>query len=246
MRVKGALHIHSDLSHDGKMPLEDVASLLRARGFHFMFVTEHAEDMDAAKIAALRERAAQLSDDSFLVIPGLEYSCPGLIHIVGAGCAEDLDFRDPLRVTDAIRAVGGFAVLAHPVRFKWRVDAELVRRVHAAEVWNVAYDGKFLPRPQAFEYLQRARLVNQELLACGGLDLHRRGGYYPVALHLDVQALTREALLAELIAGRYTIHAPGITLDSRREAGALGLLKALRIPLDIYKSLRKQLRAAKA
>ena len=177
MVIKGALHVHTDLSHDGKLSMESAVDLFRRRGFHFVFLAEHAEDMDAAKIEEMRRHAAALSAAEFVVIPGLEYSCPGLVHIVGAGCDRAFDFREPVRVAHEIKSAGGFAVLAHPGRFHWQCDNELIRNVNAVEVWNVAYDGKFIPEPRSLGFLRASRSVNHQLLACAGVDLHRAGGF---------------------------------------------------------------------
>jgi predicted metal-dependent phosphoesterase TrpH len=244
MVIKGALHVHTDLSHDGKLSMESAVDLFRRRGFHFVFLAEHAEDLDAAKVEEMRRQAAALSTAEFLIIPGLEYSCPDLVHIVGVGCDQEFQFREPVRVAREIREAGGFAVLAHPGRFHWRCDNELIRNVNAVEVWNVAYDGKFIPEPRSLEFLRTSRSVNHRLLACAGVDLHRAGGYYPLGVQMDVQKLTREAILTELIHGHYTLTAPGLNMHARDEAGDVSLfaLRTARIPLDGYKRMRRTLR----
>ena len=245
MEIKGALHVHTDLSHDGKLSLESAAELFRQHGFQFVSLAEHAEDMDAAKVEEMRHRAAAISSAEFLVIPGLEYACPGLLHIVGVGCDQVFNFREPERVARAIRDAEGFTVLAHPRRMQWQCDAGLLRSIHAIEVWNVGYDGKLLPLAQSLEFLDRARLANAELLACVGVDLHHASGFYPLGVQMDVQRLTREEILARLIRGQYTITAPGLHLHARDEVSKVQLwaLRTARVPLDGYKKMRRTLTA---
>ena len=48
MRAKGALHIHSQLSHDGTLTIAELASWYRGKGYQFLAMGEHAEDLAAA------------------------------------------------------------------------------------------------------------------------------------------------------------------------------------------------------
>jgi len=43
--LHGDLHVHTDLSGDGRSPLEDVVEAAKARGYRFLAITEHAEDI---------------------------------------------------------------------------------------------------------------------------------------------------------------------------------------------------------
>jgi len=53
VRVKGALHIHSQLSHDGTMTIAELASWYRGKGYQFLAMGEHAEDLNEAKVQML-------------------------------------------------------------------------------------------------------------------------------------------------------------------------------------------------
>jgi len=43
--VRGDLHVHTTLSGDGKSPLEDVLAAAAARGYEYVAITDHAEDL---------------------------------------------------------------------------------------------------------------------------------------------------------------------------------------------------------
>jgi DNA polymerase (family X) len=43
--VRGDLHVHTALSGDGRSPLEDVVASAAARGYEYLAITDHAEDL---------------------------------------------------------------------------------------------------------------------------------------------------------------------------------------------------------
>jgi hypothetical protein len=243
MLIKGALHIHTDFSHDGELTLATVAQLYRNRGFHFVCITEHSQDMDEEKVVVLRQLAESLSGPCFRIIPGIEYSCKDALHIVGAGCDRLLDTANPARLVRDIRAAGGFAILAHPRRIHWDCSPDLTAVLNAVEVWNVGYDGKYLPSPQALDFFNRMKALNPKLLAAVGDDLHRLEGFYPLSYHLSVNSLDRESILKELIGGRYQIGSLSYRMPaiSGFSPAALACFRALRLPLNCAKSLRDRI-----
>src|SRR5437016_3212112 len=123
MKVRGAMHVHSTLSHDAKLTLPEVAELYGSKKFHFVAIGEHSQDMDAEKVASLTEQCAALSSAEFLMMPGIEFTCRGtgrnVIHILGAGCTTLTPEIEPIAVARHIRQHDGFSVLAHPSRFGW-------------------------------------------------------------------------------------------------------------------------------
>ncbi len=208
MPIKGAVHIHSTLSHDGKMPLADLRSFFLAKGYRFLGISEHAEDMNSEKVHRLVEECEKNSDARFCMIPGLEFICDGDVHVPGLGMKRLLDFTDPVRVINAIRGDGGFTILAHPVRMKWRLPEAALRAVNSAEIWNVGYDGKFLPNPEALRWFKKAKAINPDLLAVASLDFHKREAFNDVAIELEPAHMTPAAILDRLCAGRYRMRTP--------------------------------------
>lgn len=243
MRVKGAIHIHSTLSYDGKLSIAELADLYSSHGFHFVCLSEHAEHMDESKVAELLRFCREHSRADFCMIPGLETVCTGDYHIVGVGAPEIIPVsqRDPVTVSQRIREQGGLPVLAHPKRYGWKIPAQILRAVHAVEIWNLVYDGKFLPSanaPRAFRAFQK---TNPHLFAIAGHDLHRRGGFYDLSLQMEVPELTRGAVLAQILSGNYSICSPFFEVSaadpfaSRRTA----FLRLSSWPLDRVKWVKR-------
>jgi DNA polymerase (family X) len=94
--VNGDLHVHTDLSGDGRSPLPDMVAAAKARGYRFLAITEHAEalPLQGVKREALleqRERIAALQSelgDSMTLLHGIE------LNIDAEGALDyDHDFR---------------------------------------------------------------------------------------------------------------------------------------------------------
>jgi len=218
VRIRGALHVHSSFSHDGSLTVSELARFYAQRGFHFIAMGEHSQDMNAEKVRSLVEQSAAASGGSFLVIPGIEYTCnvPGM-HILGVGALSFAPDTEPRTAVRVVRQSGGFAVLAHPRRFGWQCPVELVNEIDAVEVWNVGYDGKYVPAAQAAPAFRRMKATNSKLLGVASHDLHREPGFYDVALEMDVSLLTCESVIANLRAGRYRIRSRYFSSDPHFE-----------------------------
>jgi hypothetical protein len=241
--ARGALHVHTSLSHDGLWCLADMADFFRARKYQFVCVTEHSEDMNRDNIEMLRRFCAGVSTPEFCVIPGIEYSCAYPLHIAGMGCDEALDCAEPVTVARSIREAGGFAVLAHPCRVHWQCNDNLLAAVNAVEAWNVRYDGKFLPLVTGVEFLCRARKSNPGILPTVGLDVHAAKGFYPARVTLNVPQLDRAAILAALTEGNFSLESPLWSLGAREYPSMQGRarLRAGRALLNGARDLRDRL-----
>lgn len=205
MRVRGALHVHSNLSHDGKMTIPEVASFFHGKGYDFVAMGEHSQDIDEGKAELLRARCAALSDQHFCMIPGLEFSCRGGFHIFGLGAVGITREVEPLAVVGEIHALNGLAILAHPQRYGWSCPPDLLRALDAVEIWNIGYDGKYLPAGPAPRAFAGMRAVNPKLLATAGHDFHRKQGFYNVGIEMEVEALRPPEIIDGIRRGDYTI-----------------------------------------
>jgi predicted metal-dependent phosphoesterase TrpH len=205
MRIRGALHVHSRLSRDGTLTIAELAAWYRQHSYEFVALGEHAEDLDEAKASALRRLAADNSGPQFCMIPGIEYVCTGDIHIVGIGAAQLIAERDPLRVIEMIHRQEGMAILAHPKRIAWKCPSDILLAVDAAEIWNINYDGKYLPSARSIGGFRDMQEINPKLLAVAGHDFHRIASFYDVRIEMNVPQLFREMILRDMKKGNYAI-----------------------------------------
>lgn len=106
--VRGAVHVHTDLSHDSRVPLAEVVDAAAAAQLDFVVITDHNTDAAAAQAGYHR---------GVLVVAGLEKSTDaGHALVLGAS---PLRFRldgDPASVAADAALLGAFAVIAHPTR----------------------------------------------------------------------------------------------------------------------------------
>jgi hypothetical protein len=221
MRVRGALHIHSALSHDGTLTIQELVQLYKGKGYQFLAMGEHAEDLDEAKVKWVREESARNSSETFCVIPGIEFAGNEGMHIVGLGAVRLIREMDPLGVIRGIHAQDGFAVLAHPKRIGWACAPEILQGVDAAEIWNVGYDGKYLPSPKALSAFVQMQQINPRLLAVASHDFHRTASFYDVAIEMDVTELSSNAILRNLQQGSYRIQSRWFRTDSKARVSRL-------------------------
>ena len=76
--VRGDLHVHTTLSGDGRSPIEDIVACAAARGYEYLAITDHAQDlaMSGASREQLLEQRAR--------IDALRGSYPALALLHGA------------------------------------------------------------------------------------------------------------------------------------------------------------------
>ena len=83
--LKGYVHIHSHYSYDGVDSIEKIARFFRKKGYRFVCLTEHADDFSNDKMDSFVNECRRCSDPDLLVIPGLEYRCNNLVHLLAIG-----------------------------------------------------------------------------------------------------------------------------------------------------------------
>ncbi len=118
---KGNLHTHTTVT-DGKKTPEEVTALYREHGYDFLSLTDHWKHSET-----------RMTDDGMLLLRGCEYNIngadvlAGVFHIVAIGEKTPADLTrekangdyTAQNIVDAIHAVGGIAILAHPA---WSLD----------------------------------------------------------------------------------------------------------------------------
>ena len=182
MRIRGALHVHSKLSRDGTMTIAELVHWYKRTAISFSPWASTRRTWTKPKSKHLREQSAANSNDQFCVIPGIEFAVNERYTHCGNRCRQPDSREDP-----AGRHDGQFTNRAD-LPF-WRIrsgsDGMCPRKsllaVDAAEIWNVGYDGKYLPSPKALSAFRpdaadqskasRSRLTrfssNRFFLRCG-------------------------------------------------------------------------------
>jgi len=172
MPRRGIIHVHSTFSYDGQNTLGELAAMGKSRGYSFIGMTEHSDTFDHPKMAAFVQECRSLSDASFVLIPGIEFSC-GPLHLLGLGLDRFTESTDPVLVTRFIQEQGGLAAVAHPSRYRYQVPEALVAELDGIEVWNASYDSRFVPDRRVIELWRTLLRTNGKLMGFGGQDLHR-------------------------------------------------------------------------
>jgi hypothetical protein len=134
-RQKINLHMHTTES-DGQKTPEEVCRIYRDAGYDAVAITDHWKVGQSSTF------------EGMTVLPGVEYNTPGcncsknLFHILGIGMdtppkGVERATCTPQGIIDAIRAVGGLVVLAHPA---WSLNTpEMIlplEGVDATEIYN--------------------------------------------------------------------------------------------------------------
>ena len=108
---KGCLHVHTTRS-DGERAPEEVLAWYRARGYHFVALTDHRVWTQGEPLA-----------EEFITLGGIEVDGidmrSGLFHLVGLGQRRAPDLGGTagaslLETIDRLCEAGGLAILAHP------------------------------------------------------------------------------------------------------------------------------------
>jgi hypothetical protein len=200
---KGQLHVHSTAS-DGELTSDGVIGWYRARGYHFLALTDHGVLSEARAVA-----------DDFITLSGIEVDGVdpqrGLYHLValGLGAWPEVGTRESIPAQEAIqrlRAAGGLVFMAHPY-WSGQMSKDLLdqRGCLGLEVFN---GGCEVDNGRGYSTVHW-----DDLLAAGyrlwGLavdDAHWRDGDHDAGLGwvwVKAAALTQAAILDALQRGRF-------------------------------------------
>jgi predicted metal-dependent phosphoesterase TrpH len=219
----GVVHVHSDYSHDGRDPLAQLAKFARERGLGFVCLTDHAEDFGPEAFERYLRECEQQSHDGLRLIPGLEFRFRGFpgLHLLALGLRAWIQPATPEAFIELAPGVSGLTIVAHPMLARYQLPEAVRRGIDAIEVWNAAYDTRYLPDPRAFELLRALQPERPDLLAVAGLDQHdaRNDRRTRVVLH-DPSA---DDPVAELRAGRFTNRGLTFGFAARPAWGAVRL-----------------------
>ena len=193
MAILADLHVHSAASHDGKDSLTALAAQAKKLGLHAIAVCDH--DLCTA---------AEPTDD-VLLIPSVEISTREG-HILGLFLNAPVDdcvlSNDPMPsaadAIDAIHAVGGAAVLAHPFAPQ-KCDEELLRSI-AVDAVEAVNARAALHKGANERALALAKAKNVPV--CAGSDAHEAGELGGCHTVFETDELCLDSLRAALLDGR--------------------------------------------
>ncbi|HZR45791.1 MAG TPA: hypothetical protein VFA47_03740 [Candidatus Manganitrophaceae bacterium] len=225
----GGLHIHSNYSSDAEWSLQKCKTAFQKEGYHFLGMTEHAEDMDDASLAVWTEACQLLSDSEFLFIPGLEFSLGPEIHILGFGLRRKVSGRSIGELIARIREAGGVAVWAHPLPEAINLIYPHVTELNGMEIWNGRYHGGKSPSLRLLLALEKLREANPMFHGFGGIDFHEGEQERGIAVALRAER-TPASILEALRAGRFEIKKGEHSIPAD---GSLTLKQQLGIALNV-------------
>lgn len=194
MELRLDLHVHSERSIDGRMRIEEIVSLARARGLNGVAVCDHDRVMENVP-----------EYDDFLIIPATEVSTERG-HLLGLFITEKIETRDFSAAVAAIHARGGLAVIAHPFEHSTeerRLD-DVMALLDGVEVWN----GRAERKNKRANAMARSLAEKWGKLVTAGSDAHLGEEIGNGVTVLEVEKLSpanvKEALLhgAKRIEGR--------------------------------------------
>jgi hypothetical protein len=214
MPYVGAIHIHSDYSHDSADPLELVRDRALERGLQFLGMTEHAEDLIPEVWREYQAHCTAVSSPDITVIPGLEFRFPqhpGL-HLFALGVR---DWIAPNTIEDFFtmtRENAAMTVLAHPVLAKYRIPPLVLEKIDGIEIWNGHYNTPYLPDPRVMRLVQTVRTSRRQVVGTVGLDQHDSS--IDRRLRVVLPARVPDPL-AELKRGRFFNLGTGMQIDAQ-------------------------------
>ena len=196
MIYRGAIHIHSTHSYDGKSTLNELKKKAVFLGLDFIALTEHIENLDDESVNVYLRECEKLSDEKFLIIPGFEYS-EFKDHILAIGFKKLFRNLTELELIKYAKKLDSIVILAHPKKEGYFVDSKVLENIDGLEIWNRKYDG-IAPNNKSIE------ILNGDTLAFGGNDLHSSYEMGGITYEVDAEKLGETYILKALKMGKYT------------------------------------------
>lgn len=216
---KGVIHAHSTYS-DGEYTLSELRDAFVASGCSFVCMTEHAEYFNDETVQAYKAECEKLSNEEFVFVPGLEYTCDQRMHVLGYGVTELVTTTNPEEVISHINSVGGVSVIAHPMDSAFSWIESFTELPHGIETWNSKYDGRYAPRPGTFALLQRLKQRQPRMRAFYGVDFHWKKQFRELYTIFEIQDLNRDSVLEGFSKGHFSALKGNLVLPSSGEVAA--------------------------
>ena len=205
---KGNLHTHSTRS-DGRLEPDEVCRQYRERGYDFLCLSDHFIENYAFPVVDTRPFRA----DGFTTLIGAELHAPSthlgeLWHILAIGLPLDFERtseeEDGPALARRAAAAGAFIGIAHPQWYGLDArDGHALDAAHAVEIYNHTCE-MLSARPDGVALLDHLLTDGRKLTGFAADDAHfHAGDAFGGWVHVKAEALTPEALLESLKAGRY-------------------------------------------
>ena len=118
--MKLDMHIHSNYSVDGKVPVEEIIKIAKKRGMSGLCLADHNNPAGYV-------HARKVAPKDFIIVPGCEVSAKEghiLCYGTDSKIQKNLDIAETI---EKIHDAGGIAVAAHPFRTRFAVGGKAVR-----------------------------------------------------------------------------------------------------------------------
>lgn len=192
------LHAHSELSYDGRDPVEDLLQQAATVGLDALAVTDH----DAIEASLT---AADLAPDYGLVgLPAMEVTCEAG-HVLAIGVEELIPPELPFAETiDRIHDRGGIAIVPHPFQeFRSGVLANISQdELTAADAIEV-YNSRLLTGRANRQAKRFARRNGMPMTA--GSDAHIFEMVGRAVTNVDADERSVDAILDAIVQGRTSV-----------------------------------------
>lgn len=192
------LHSHSELSYDGRDPIELLLEQAEAVGLDALAITDHDE------IDASLEAAAMAEEYDLVGIPGMEVSSAaghvlalGVETLIPAGLSYD-------ETLDRIGAQGGIAVVPHPFQSSRHgvaahISLDQLAAADAIEVYNSRlFTGR--ANRQAKRFAEK-----NDLPMTAGSDAHIAEMVGQAVTEVDAYHQSVDSILDAIVEGRTTV-----------------------------------------
>lgn len=217
--IRGVIHVHTELSFDGKLAAARIADSARCRGLAFAAIADHAESLDDQALCKLVEDCHANSNSDFVLIPGLEHRYRRGVHILALGQTQPVRATSTVGMLRSLAEEGCVLVAAH-CSTPQDLPRELLEVLTAVEIWNVTRDTRLLPTSRYLPVYQRWSRDYPNLYAIGGLDMHK-GNEWGCEVVLDQPCdASAESVLGSLRAGRFSTRSRFLSFGSRPTGGA--------------------------
>lgn len=192
------LHCHSELSFDGRDPVDLLLSQAKAVGLDALAITDH-DEIDASLDAA--DRAPEYG---LVGIPGSEVTTAAG-HVLALGINERVPAGRPFESTlDAIRDQGGIAVVPHPFQRSRHGVAPHITRAELADADAIeVYNSRLLTGRSNYQAKRFARANDCPMTA--GSDAHIAEMVGQAVTKVDAGERSLSGVLDGIVAGRTEI-----------------------------------------